>query len=71
MRAELVVAALQMAWITRQYCCTETIFYTGRGSQFTANDVVNKCQDMELIRSMGATGSCYDCEHLLVAAAAV
>ena len=60
MRAELVVAALQMAWITRQYCCTETISYTGRGSQSTANDVVNKCQDMELIRSMGATGSCYD-----------
>ena len=60
MRAELVVA-LQMAWITRQYCCAGTIFHTGRGSQFTANDVGNKCQDMELIRSMGATGSCYDC----------
>ena len=29
-------------------------------AQFTAKDVVTKCGDMELVRSMGATGSCYD-----------
>ena len=60
MRAELVAKALRRAWFTRQYHCGGTIFHTDRGSQFTAKVVVKQCEKMKFVRSMGATGSCYD-----------
>jgi putative transposase len=60
MRDDLVVAALKAAWFTRQHHCPGVVFHTDRGGQFVAKDVVEQCDLMKLVRSMGRTGSCYD-----------
>lgn len=59
MRAELVVEALRQTALTRKYECMGTIIHANRGSQFTSHAVVKMCNELRVIESMSATGSCY------------
>jgi putative transposase len=60
MRTELVLDALTQAATTRFGCIAGTVFHTDRGSQFSDHKIVEFCDNFHLVRSMGATGSCYD-----------
>ncbi len=58
MRTEIVLEALDQAARTRFGQIDGTVFHTDRGSQFSDRKVVEFCESVGLIRSMGATGSC-------------
>ncbi len=60
MRTELVLEALEGAVTTRFAQVAGTVLHTDRGSQFNDAKVIKACGDVDLVRSMGATGSCYD-----------
>lgn len=60
MRKELVEEALRGALSARRFTCKGATFHTDRGSQFTAQSVVELCTSNGLVRSMGKTGSCFD-----------
>jgi putative transposase len=60
MRTELVLGALAGATTTRLGNCAGTIFHTDRGSQFSDRKVEQLCASFGIVRSMGATGSCFD-----------
>ncbi|MFD6161069.1 IS3 family transposase [Nocardia sp. NPDC060256] len=60
MRVELATAAVDMAVKTRRGCCQGTILHSDRGSQYTADAMAQACGLHGLLRSMGATGICWD-----------
>jgi putative transposase len=60
MRTEIVLDALGQAVATRFGQVAGTVFHTDRGSQFNDAKVVAFCDGVDLVRSMGATGSCFD-----------
>ena len=60
MRTELVLDAFSQAVATRGGQVAGTVFHTDRGSQFNDDKIVAFCKRFGLVRSMGATGSCYD-----------
>ena len=60
MRTEIVLEALEQSVRTRFEQIDGTLFHTDRGSQFSDRKVVELCESVGLVRSMGATGSCYD-----------
>jgi transposase InsO family protein len=60
MRTEIVLDALDQSVLTRFGQAKGTVFHTDRGSQFSDGKVVDFCESAGLVRSMGATGSCYD-----------
>lgn len=59
MTQQIVLRSLHMA-IERRKHHEGVVFHTDRGSQYKANAVVQMCKKAKIIRSMGATGSCYD-----------
>ena len=60
MRTEIVLGALEKATAVRLGACAQTIFHTDRGSQFSDHKVEQFCTSFGIVRSMGATGSCFD-----------
>lgn len=60
MRTELVEAAVDAAVFTRAGNVAGTILHADRGSQFTSHDMAQACSRHGLLRSMGATGICWD-----------
>jgi putative transposase len=57
-RTEIVLEALEESVATRFGQAKGTLFHTDRGSQFSDRKVVEFCETVELVRSMGTTGSC-------------
>jgi putative transposase len=60
MRTEIVLEALEQSVATRFGQVAGTVLHTDRGSQFSDRKVVDYCESVGLVRSMGATGSCFD-----------
>jgi putative transposase len=60
MRTEIVLEALEQSTTTRFGQAKGTVFHTDRGSQFSDRKVVDFCDRVGLVRSMRATGSCFD-----------
>jgi putative transposase len=59
-RNEIVLETLEQSVVTRFGQVEGTVFHTDRGSQFSDRKVVEFCESVGLVRSMGATGSCFD-----------
>jgi transposase InsO family protein len=60
MHTEIVTDALAMAVRRRHNNVGGVIFHADRGSQFNDAKVVALCEQFDVLRSMGETGSCYD-----------
>lgn len=60
MRTELVIAAVEMAVAARGGDCAGTILHSDRGTHFTATAFAEMCDRNGLLRSVGATGICWD-----------
>lgn len=58
MTSELVIAALNMAWMTRKP--EAVIHHSDQGSQYTSVAFGKRCQEMGVRPSMGTVGDAYD-----------
>jgi putative transposase len=58
LRAELVIQALDMAWVQRMP--REVIFHSDQGSQYTSLAFGRRCELMGIRPSMGSVGDAYD-----------
>ncbi len=60
MRADLVADALRQAVALRGELPGKVIFHADRGCQYTSQQIADLCGDLDLLRSMGRTGVCWD-----------
>lgn len=60
MTADLVEATLRQAVALRGQLPGRVIFHADRGSQFTSKQVADLARDVDVLRSMGRTGVCWD-----------
>jgi putative transposase len=58
--ADLVVAALNMAAVTRGGDVSGVIFHSDRGSEYTSRKFGRACRKLGVFQSMGRVGSCFD-----------
>ena len=58
--AGLVVAASNMAAVTRGGHVAGVIFHSDRGSEYTSADFARACARWQVRQSMGRVGSCFD-----------
>lgn len=58
--AELVVASLQMAAVTRGGDVKGVIFHSDRGSEYVSRRFKRACRRLGVTQSMGRVGSCFD-----------
>ena len=60
MRTEIVLEALDQSVRTRRGLVAGTVFHTDRGSQFSDRKIKERCEHLDIVRSMGRTGTAYD-----------
>jgi transposase InsO family protein len=60
MRADLTEEALRMAARNCPWRAAKAIFHTDRGSVYTSQQMAKVTHDLDILRSMGKTGVCFD-----------
>ncbi|WSJ15934.1 IS3 family transposase [Nocardia sp. NBC_01327] len=60
MRAELVTDALRMACRTVAFVPGVTVFHSDRGTQYLSAEFAGVAKELNILRSVGRTGVCYD-----------
>jgi putative transposase len=60
LRTDLVEAALRRAVTLREELPAKVIFHADRGTQYTSEQMATACTDLDVLRSMGRTGVCWD-----------
>jgi transposase InsO family protein len=60
MRADLVEAALRMAVTLRGQLPGKVVFHADRGTQYTSAQIADVATALDVLRSMGRTGVCWD-----------
>jgi putative transposase len=59
-RTSLIIEALEMAAGRITFRPGETIFHSDRGCQYTSQEFADCADELEVRRSLGRTGTCYD-----------